>query len=137
MADYKGLFTRFLDRNDIKYTEMNDNVVKVVYSGDNLKTIPIFVFFDEDGDPIVSLKCWEIANFKDEKLASGILACNELNKQFRWVCFYIDKDNDVLAQIVAYIDEETCGSVVTSLVRRMVYIIDEGYPTIMGALWGK
>lgn len=137
MADYKGLFTRFLDRNDIKYTEMKDNVVKVVYSGDNLKTIPIFVFFDEDGDPIVSLKCWEIANFKDEKLASGILACNELNKQFPWVCFYIDKDNDVLAQIVAYIDEETCGSVVTSLVHRMVNIIDEGYPTIMGALWGK
>lgn len=137
MADYKGLFTRFLDRNDIKYTEMKDNVVKVVYSGDNLKTIPIFVFFDEDGDPIVSLKCWEIAKFKDEKLASGILACNELNKQFRWVCFYIDNDSDVLAQIDAYIDEETCGSVVTSLVRRMVNIIDEGYPTIMGALWGK
>ena len=137
MADYKGLFTRFLDRNDIKYTEMKDNVVKVVYSGDNLKTIPIFVFFDEDGDPIVSLKCWEIANFKDEKLASGILACNELNEQFHWVCFYIDKDNDVLAQIYAYIDEETCGSVVTSLVCRMVNIIDEGYPTIMGALWGK
>lgn len=135
MANYKSLFTRFLDRNEIKYTEVKENVVKVVYTGDNLKTIPIFVFFDADGDPLVSLKCWEIANFKDEKLASGIIACNDLNKQYRWVCFYVDDDSDVIAQIDSYVDEETCGSVVTSLVKRMVNIIDEGYPTIMKSLW--
>jgi hypothetical protein len=137
MADYKNLFTRFLDRNDIKYSEPKDNVVKVVYTGDNLKTIPIFVFFDADGDPLVSLKCWEIANFRDEKYASGIIACNDLNKEYRWVCFYIDDDHDVVAQIDAYVDEETCGNICTSLVKRMVNIIDDGYPKIMEALWSR
>ena len=136
MANYKSLVTRYMDRNDIKYTEVKDNVVKVVYTGDNLRTIPIFVFFDEDGEPLVSLKCWEIANFKEDKLAAGIIACNELNKRFRWVCFYLDDDRDVIAQIDAYIDDESCGNVVTSLIKRMVNIIDEGYPTIMQGVWG-
>ena len=71
MANYKNLFMRFMDRNNIKYTDVKENVVKVVYTGDNLKTIPVFVFFDADGEPLVSFKCWEIANFKDEKLAAS------------------------------------------------------------------
>ena len=134
MANYKNLFMRFMDRNNIKYTDVKENVVKVVYTGDNLKTIPVFVFFDADGDPIVSFKCWEIANFKDEKMAGGIVACNQLNNKYRWVKFYLDDDCDVVAQIDAYIDEETCGNECTSLVKRMVNIVDEGYPTFMLSL---
>lgn len=137
MANYKNLFMRFMDRNNIKYTDVKENVVKVVYTGDNLKTIPVFVFFDADGDPLVSFKCWEIANFKDEKMAGGIVACNQLNNKYRWVKFYLDDDCDVVAQIDAYIDEDTCGSECTSLVKRMVNIVDEGYPTFMRAIWGN
>ena len=135
MANYKNLYMRFMDRNNIKYTDVKENVVKVVYTGDNLKTIPVFVFFDADGEPPVSFKCWEIANFKDEKMAGGVIACNQLNKEYRWVKFYLDDDSDVVAQIDAYVDEETCGSECASLVKRMVNIVDEGYPTFMRAMW--
>lgn len=48
MANYKNLFMRHMDRNDIKYTDVKENVVKVSYTGDNLQTIPIYVFFDKD-----------------------------------------------------------------------------------------
>ena len=135
MASYKELFMSYMDCNGIKYTDVKENVVRVVYTGDNLKTIPIYVFFDADGDPLVSFKCWEIANFKDEKMAGGVIACNLLNKKYRWVKFYLDDDSDVVAQIDAYVDEETCGSECLSLVKRMVNIIDEGYPTFMRAIW--
>lgn len=135
MANYKNLFMRYMDRNNVKYTDVKENVVKVVYTGDNLKTIPIYVFFDADGDPLVSLKCWEIANFKDEKMAAGVIACNQLNCKYRWVKFYLDKDSDVVGQIDAYVDEETGGSECLSLVKRMVNIIDESYPTFMTSLW--
>ena len=133
MANYKNLFMQYMDRSDIKYTDVRENVVKVVYSGDNLKTIPVYVFFDEDGDPLVGFKCWDIANFKDEKMAAGIIACNQLNDKYRWVKFYLDKDSDVIAQIDAYVDEENCGRFCLSLVRRMVNIVDGGYPTLMQA----
>ena len=134
VANYKNLFMRHMDRNNIKYTDVRENVVRVVYTGDNLRTIPVFVFFDAEGDPLVSFKCWEIANFKNEKMAAGIIACNELNNKYRWVKFYLDDDSDVVAQIDAYVDDETCGGECLSLVRRMVHIVDGGYPTLMQAL---
>ena len=135
MAEYKRLVSRYLDENDIKFTDVKENVIKIAYSGDNLKTIPIFVFFDKDGDPLVTLRCWEICNFKYQE-ARGILTCNEMNSRYRWVTFYVDDDDDVIAQIDSYIDEENCGSVVLDLVRRMVNIIDETYPKFMKARWG-
>ena len=50
-------FTSYMDDNDIQYTTMDDeNVIQVVYGGDNLETISIFVIFDEDGDPFVQFK---------------------------------------------------------------------------------
>ncbi len=135
MANYKSLFMRYMDRNNIKYTDVKENVVKVVYSGDNLTSIPIYVFFDKDGDPLVNFKCWNIQNFKGDLMAGGMIACNDLNKVYRWVKFYLDDDCDVIAEIDAYVDEDTCGSECTSLVKRMVNIIDEGYPTLMHFRW--
>ena len=68
-------------------------------------------------------------------MAKGINVCNELNRKFRWVKFYIGSDGDVNAQIDAYIDEESCGFICKSLVSRTVNIVNEGYPTFMKALW--
>ncbi len=135
MANYKNLFMRYMDRNNVKYSDVREDVVKVVYTGDNLKSIPVYVFFDKDGDPLVCFKCWDIAKFKDSKMANGVIACNMLNKKYRWVKFYLDDDNDIIAQIDAYVDEETCGSECLNLVKRTVNIVDEGYEIIAKALW--
>lgn len=135
MANYKSLYMRYMDQNNIKYTDVKEHVVKVVYTGDNLNSIPVYVFFDKDGDPLVTFKCWNIANFKEDKRAAGIIACNELNNQYRWVTFYLDKDGDIQAQIDAYIDSDTCGDICSKLVRRVVNIVDEAYPTFMKVLW--
>lgn len=135
MANYKNLFMRYMDRNNVKYTDVREDVVKVVYTGDNLKSIPVYVFFDKDGDPLVCFKCWDIAKFPDGKIANGVIACNMLNKKYRWVKFYLDDDKDIVAQIDAYVDEETCGSECLNLVKRTVNIVDEGYEIIAKALW--
>lgn len=127
MTDYKQLFLDYMDANGVKYTDVREDVVKVVYTGDNLKSIPVYVFFDKDGDPLVCFKCWDIARLNDSKKAYGIIKCNTLNKKYRWVKFYLDDDNDIVAQIDAYVDEKTCGSEYLALVRRMVGIVDEGY----------
>ncbi len=137
MADYKSLLMEHLEQLDIKFTDLDEYVLRVSYTGDNLKTIPITIYFDEEGEPIVQMKCWSITSFKDEKFDSGVAVCNELNKRFRWVCFYLDDDCDVVAMLDAYFDEESCGSICTRLIHRMVSIIDEAYPTLMETLWSK
>ncbi|MCD8087835.1 MAG: YbjN domain-containing protein [Oscillospiraceae bacterium] len=134
MADYKKLFMEYMDDKGIKYKNVKDFVVQVTYSGDHLKTIPVYVFFDKDGDPMVSFKCWEIANFK-EKPEKGVATCNDLNAEYRWVKFYIDKDSDVICQADAYVDEESCGEICRKMVSRVVNISDDAYPVLMKALW--
>ena len=134
MANYKRLFMNHMDREGIKYTDRGEFRVRVAYNGDNLKTIPVIVDFDKDGDPMVQFHCWEIANFKD-KFAAGVLACNILNAKYRWVKFYIDDDKDVVCSVDAYIDEINCGSECMALVRRVVNITDEAYPIFMKALF--
>ena len=135
MPDYKSNYLRYMDKHGIKYADKNDRIVSVTYNGDNLNKIPVLVIFDEDGDGIVQLDCWEIAKFKDDKRAAGMIASNELNAKYRWVKFYVDDDGDMRAQIDAYVDYDTVGEECSKLVQRMVSIIDKAYPVMMKYLW--
>ena len=134
MANYKRLFMREMDMKGIRYEDRDEFLVKVTYSGDNLQSIPVFVFFDKDGDPMVQFKCWDVANFKGKE-EKGIIACNKLNNEYRWVKFSLDDDADIVVSIDAYIDEYTCGEHCIKLVNRVVNITDDAYPTFARAMW--
>lgn len=135
MADFKAAFLHYMDQKEIKYTDVKENVVRVAYSGDNLKSIPIFVFFDKDGDNMIQFACWEIATFSEDKYSAGLLTCNALNSKFRWVKFYLDSDQCVRVEMDAYVNLETVGEECSLIIRRIVGIIDEAYPDLMKALW--
>ncbi len=136
MANYKQLYMDYMDENGIKYSDVDDFVVRVAYTGDNLKSIPVHVFFDKTGDSVINMVCFEIANFKSNT-AAGLIACNEMNSKYRWVKFYIDNDGDLFCSLDAYIDEDTCGEECRNLVGRIVNIVDEAYPVFMRALWAN
>lgn len=134
MQSYAKVFCEYMDNNGIRYTVQKENVIKVVYNGDNLETIPVYVIFDEDNDPLVSFKCWDIANFKNKE-AEALVVCNSLNCEWRWVKFRLDSDKDIVASIDAIIDLNTCGKECLSLVKRVVNIVDDAYPEIAKAKW--
>lgn len=134
MQRYARLFCEYMDAKGIKYTENKENVIRVSFSGENLDSIPVYVIFDEDNDPLVAFKCWEIASFKNKE-AAALVVCNALNAQYRWVKFYLDKDKDIVVSIDAMIDESTCGAECMSLVGRIINIVDEAYPQIAKARW--
>ncbi len=134
MQYFAQAFMEYMDREGVKYTKQKDHVVKVAYSGDNMDSIPIFVFFDEDNEPLVAFKCWDIMNFKSNE-AAALVVCNTLNSEYRWVKFFLDKDKDIVASLDAMVDRQTCGEECLSLVRRMVNILDDVYPRIAKARW--
>ena len=134
MIPYAQEFIDYLDEEDIYYTEKDEHVVQVSFRGENLNSIDVYLFFDEDGDPLVQLRCWSIANFKSNERAA-IEICNVLNAEYRWVKFYIDKDKDIVASIDAVVDGDICGSLCLFLIRRMINIVDEAYPRIAKARW--
>lgn len=136
MQTYAREFMRYMDAKGVKYTEREENVIKVVYSADNMDSIAVFVIFDEDNDPLVQFKCWDILSFKNNE-AAALVVCNALNYKYRWVKFYLDKDSDVVASMDAMVDQDSCGEECMSLIARLINIIDESYPDIARARWAQ
>lgn len=136
MLRYKQLYMDYMNEKGIKYTDVDENVVRVSYGAKNLRSIAIYVIFDKNENPIVSFKCWEVANFK-EKEARALIACNELNKKYRWARFYLNDNAEIVVDCDAQIDESTGGEECARIVSRLVGIIDEAYPTFARALWAE
>ena len=96
--------------------------------------VAIHVIFDSNGEsaqfitsPIVSVSA--------DKTASLLLACNKMNCRFRWVKFYLDEDNDLVANADVLIDEYTAGEECAGIVTRIASIVDDAYPEFMRAMW--
>ena len=132
---YKEAYLRYMDANGIKYTDRGENMVRVAYSCSNIKSVPVIVIFDKEGKNLVQFVCCEVASFKDDKMAPGLVACNAMNAKYRWVKFYLDSDQDVRVEADALVSMDTVGEECAQMVSRMVNIIDDAYPEFMRALW--
>ena len=134
MSQFKELFMKHMDEVGVKYTDFNENVVKVVYNGKNLRAIPVFVIFDKNGNGAIELKCFEVANFKDKE-AKALVACNELNSKYRWVKFYLNNDAEIVVDGDAILDAASAGEECLVMVKKVVDITDDAYPVFAKALW--
>lgn len=134
MANYKQLFQQHMDQLGVKYTELNEYMLKVVYQGAYMSTIPVLVYFDKRGGPEVHLICNQICNVKDHELFA-LRACNEANGRYYWVKFCVDKDWDVVASLDARIEETTCGEECMTLLKKFIGIVDEAYRIFAGEIW--
>jgi hypothetical protein len=133
VADYKELFMEHLDDNDVSYDDLDDGLIKIELGGDNAKSIDIIGMFEEDNED-VEFTCFSIGNFQNNYDA-GIRVCNEMNKEYKWVKFYVDDDADIVAKISTTVDEYNCGDYCTTAVMRLMQIVDAAYPNFMRALW--
>jgi len=132
MIDYKQLFVDHMNEKGVRYTPLSLHSFQLLFGGENMDTITVIVHFDEDGDNMITVFSMDIANFRSNE-ANGIWVCNELNKSYRWVRFFIDDDADLVVACDALIDETTCGEECMDLVNRVVSIVDEAYIEIMKA----
>jgi len=135
MANYKALYLRYMDAHNIRYTTAN-NIVSISYTGSNAQSITILVSFDPDGNNLVEFGCYSIGSCKsDEKYANAIVLCNEMNKKYRWVKFFVDDDRSIVGKADAIVDSSSVGSECAEMVSRMVGIIDDVYPEFMRLMW--
>ena len=95
----------------------------------------IHLVFDLDGES-AQVVTSPIANVPAEKTAKMLLILNDCNHKFRWVKFYLDDDNDVIANGDAMFDEQNAGAACIELIMRTASIIDDAYPEIMKGIWG-
>ena len=135
MANYKAQYLRYMDAHNIIYTTSN-NIVSITYSGKNSQSITILVSFDPDGNNLVEFGCYSIGSCNsDEKYANAIVLCNEMNKKYRWVKFFVDDDRAVVGKADAIVESSSVGSECSEIVNRMVGIVDDVYPEFMRLMW--
>ena len=127
------LFKRVLDQKEFTYDSGvdsdGDDYVNFPYKG---KTARCF-FSGENGKYFSAYLVYE--RVPDDKFAAALLACNALNVRFKWVTFYIDKDNDIMLHLDAILSPDNAGDEALELLVRMISIGDDAKPTIMKALY--
>ena len=133
--DYYSLLKSGMDQKSLPYHEIQNGVMEIIQKGKNIDRIRIVVGFDDISGNRPWLKCFDLGHFEGDKFAEGLLACNNANKEYRWLRFYIDKDNDVTAAADAIVNEETILDEVIELIARMISIVDTLYPSFMKARW--
>ncbi|MCD8085328.1 MAG: YbjN domain-containing protein [Clostridiales bacterium] len=120
----------------VKETFETSDGQTVVKCGWNLAntTIDVLVAF-EDNCKYAALRCFRIARAPEARLGQVLLTCNDLNKYYKWVKFYLDDDDTVTGEIDAILDAATCGAVCFELMIRMTKIVDDAYSKLMKAIY--
>lgn len=131
----KIAFMRFCDQQGVIYDDADERKVYLRYSGKNISTITVYVFFNEDCSG-ANVYSWSIGNMKtDDKYAKAMMLCNEMNRKWRWVKFSIDEEKDILVEGDVEFDISNAGKACHSLVERVVDRVDDTYPDFMRLLY--
>ena len=135
MGKYKAAFVDHLEREGIKYVNRDEDAVDITFTGKEASSIRVTVRFSDDDTGYVHFFNMTIGSFKD-KFADALIMCNNMNKKYRWVKFYIDDDEDVIVDSDAIVDLGTVGPECLEIVIRTVRIVDSVYPDFMRIRWG-
>ena len=96
--------------------------------------VAIHLVFDEDGESAQVLTS-PIASVPAEKTAKLLLILNDCNHKFRWVKFYLDEDNDIIADGDVLFNEQNVGEACIEMIMRTASIIDDAYSDLMTGIW--
>ena len=114
------LFVESLKEKDLNFEsgtiKDGDSVVEFPYKG---KVVKMF-FSGEQGEYLSLYLVYE--HVPAEKQMDTIMACNELNTAYKWVTFYVDRDNDVICHHDAILTVENAAKEALELLIRMVHI---------------
>lgn len=130
-------FTTTLDGLDIRYTEVENSkvpTVRIGYNMQNMDHLDVFFWFDEDGETL-HFGTGVIAHVPEDKTAAALTAINAANVNYRWLTFFLDKDNDIVASGDAIVVPDVVGANCHELLNRTLSITDEAYKSFMKAIW--
>lgn len=142
MASAQGNLIAFetaLDQRGIRYQEMEDSklpALRIGYSLSNMDHLDVYFWFD-DGGTTLHYATGIIAHVPEGKTDVALRTVNQLNVQYRWLSFYLDSDNDVLANADAIILQDVVGDQCYELLQRAINVTDEAYAVLMKAIWSS
>lgn len=128
----------YIESKDFRWSYSNEEetTIRLGVKMDNIN-VEMFAHFDDDCES-VSIMGRGMGNVPSNKFDRAYSLCNDMNNDYRWIKFYIDnRDGEIMTQIDAVIQLDSCGDEVWELFVRMAKIMDEAYNKIMEGLWAK
>jgi len=126
-------FVQYLESKNYNYTVLADEddkaVVDFPYSGKSAKCF----FTGDNGEYLSIYMVYE--SVPEDKYASALIACNEVNCKYKWVTAYLDEDRDILLHLDALLTPETSASETMEMLVRFVDIGDKVKPILMKAIY--
>lgn len=127
------LFNDLLKSKELhsEYRELDEgkSMITFPYEGQNFRCI-----FSGDKGEYLSLRLF-FEKVPDDKYADVLLVCNALNAQYKWVKFYIDKDNEIALEDDALLSIESAAAEAFELLIRMISIFKDVKPSFMKAIY--
>ena len=120
-------FERFMDSHDVKYTVIDeaDNILALLFGGTTADT-HVIVDFDEMGGLADGV------NFRSEAFAKCNVSnssiypkLNQLNRDYRWVKFWVSDEGDISATSDAVVYLGSVGEECMQVAIRMSQIIEQ------------
>lgn len=132
---YTRQFMDELDSRDIKYTynepdEKGNEKVRVTFTDDDLGSLAINVFFQENGT--ASYRCWNLVDFTCG-VSYAYQICNELNNEWKYAKFYVDTtDNSItMSNDMELSVDANSGKASAEMLADLVGIIDAAKETLI------
>ena len=131
-------FETALDQRDIKYVEHEaaQPAVRIGYNMENMSHLDVFFWFDNDGESM-HFGSGVIAHVPDGKIEAALHAINAANVNYRWLTFFLDRDNDIVASGDQVLAPNVVGDTCYELLNRTLSICDEAYVKFMQAIWAS
>ena len=126
-----------LNEKGLKYEDVSQggiNAIKLGFTLDNYKGFQLFMFIDNDGESY-QIRSGVIMNVPDDKRARILEAVNKVNHEYRWLRFYLDGDNDLVAQEDIDVFPGDDPQIFALSIMRAASIMDDVYPEFMKAQW--
>ncbi len=127
-----------LESKNIKYSIVREDAEKNDYitvssKADKMQSMTLSFFIDDND---ICVKVFGVANVPEEKKPTVLNALNELHKKYRWVTFFIDEEEEVVAQIDSkFKSNESAPELFWELLLRAYDIVNDSYPEIMKSIW--
>jgi len=129
--------TRKFDEMELHYRVTqgkNSDVIRLSTGTDSGAKID-FTIFPSGEKSDVSMRVYGVVKVPENKSENLMRVCNELNKKYRYVKFFVDSDRDVNVAYDITRNNGELGETVLEIMARFHNIINEAYPVLMRAIW--
>lgn len=137
MNESAQAFMERLQRSNIRYMDKaqpdGSHYVAVDAAGKNGRVYSIATLFSTDGTEF-SIRCYQLGKVPTERVRPMLKLLNDLNGDYAWARFFLDKEQEVAVGLDAVITAASAPRVCWEMVVRLFSVLDGVQEQIDGVL---